>query len=52
MSKPNSSSIITQREAFKSSEGTDMPAGLYIHLTQYPEEGVLGPLGVDLPQAV
>ena len=43
---------ITQREAFTSTDGDDMPAGLYVHLTEYPEEGVHGPLGVDLPQGV
>ena len=42
---------ITRRAAFTSTEGDDMPAGLYVHLTEYPEEGVYGPLGVELPQA-
>ena len=42
---------ITQRAAFTSTEGDAMPAGLYVHLTEYPDEGVYGPLGVDLPQA-
>ena len=41
---------ITQRAAFTSTDGDSMPAGLYVHLTEYPEEGVYGPLGVDLPQ--
>ena len=40
---------ITQRAAFTSTDGDAMPAGLYVHLTEYPEEGVYGPLGVDLP---
>ena len=39
---------ITQREAFTSDDGEAMPAGLYAHLTEYPEEGVYGPLG-DAP---
>lgn len=41
---------ITRRAAFKSTDGDDMPAGLYVHLKEYPDEGVYGPLGVDLPQ--
>ena len=41
---------ITRRMAFTSTDGDDMPAGLYVHLTEYPNEGVFGPLGVDLPQ--
>lgn len=40
---------ITRRAAFKTTDGDDMPAGLYVHLTEYPEEGVYGPLGVMLP---
>ncbi len=43
---------ITQRAAFTSTDGEEMPAGLYVHLTDYPDEGVYGPLGVDLPQLV
>lgn len=38
---------ITEREAFTSSEGEAMPAGLYVHLAEYPEEGVYGPLGIE-----
>lgn len=41
---------ITRRAAFTSTDGDDMPAGLYVHLAEYPEEGVYGPLGVELPQ--
>jgi hypothetical protein len=41
---------ITRRMAFTSTDGDDMPAGLYVHLTEYPDEGVFGPLGVDLHQ--
>lgn len=41
---------VTQRAAFTSSDGDDMPAGLYVHLTEYPEEGVYGPLGIEFPQ--
>ena len=41
---------ITRRMAFKSTDGEAMPAGLYVHLTEYPDEGVFGPLGVELPQ--
>lgn len=37
---------LTEREAFVSSDGEQMPAGLYCHLTEYPEEGCYGPLGV------
>lgn len=28
-----------------SSEDEPMPPGLYLHFDEYPEEGVLGPLG-------
>jgi hypothetical protein len=37
---------LTRREAFTSTEGEAMGAGLYLHFTEYPEEGVNGPLGV------
>lgn len=30
-------------------EGTDEPAGFYAYFTEYPEEGVYGPLGVRVP---
>lgn len=43
---------ITKREAFTSSEGEAMPAGLNVHLAEYPEEGALGPLSVDAPHTV
>jgi hypothetical protein len=36
---------ITLRDAFTSTEGDAMPAGLYVHLTEQPVEGVYGPLG-------
>jgi hypothetical protein len=36
---------IVQREAWVSGEGEKMLAGLYAYITDYPEEGVCGPLG-------
>ncbi|WP_429169353.1 hypothetical protein [Aeromonas hydrophila] len=31
--------------AFTSTDGEDHPAGLYAYLTEYPEEGIFGPVG-------
>lgn len=36
--------VLTKREAFTSTEGDAMEAGIYAHLADYPEEGVYGPL--------
>lgn len=36
---------ITHRMAFKSTDGDEMSEGLYVHFTEYPDEGVFGPLG-------
>jgi len=37
--------IIQKREAFTSLDGEDKSAGLYAFLTEYPEEGLYGPIG-------
>lgn len=37
--------VLFYRRAFKSTDGDDMPAGVYVHLADYPEEGVFGPVG-------
>ena len=36
---------IMYREAFVSTDGEAMPAGMYAYDTEYPEDGVNGPLG-------
>ncbi|MFQ2467589.1 hypothetical protein ACK312_04715 [Aeromonas caviae] len=37
--------VLFYRRAFKSTDGDDMPAGVYVHLADYPEEGLFGPVG-------
>ncbi|WP_323941631.1 hypothetical protein [Aeromonas caviae] len=37
--------VLFYRHAFKSTDGDDMPAGVYVHLADYPEEGVYDPVG-------
>lgn len=37
--------VLFYRRAFKSTDGDEMPAGVYVHLADYPEEGVFGPVG-------
>ena len=39
--------IFQKLEAFKSTDGEDHPAGLYAYLTEYPEDGLYGPIGCD-----
>ncbi|RDE60969.1 hypothetical protein [Aeromonas veronii] len=39
--------IINKPEAFISLDGEDMPAGLYALFTDYPEEGLHGPIGAS-----
>lgn len=45
--------VLAEREAFTSTDGDDMPAGLYVWLEDYPEEGCIGPLedtaSIDAP---
>lgn len=40
--------VLFYRRAFKSTDGGDMPAGVYVHLADYPEEGLFGPVGGGL----
>lgn len=42
-----SSWTVGEREAFVTDEGEQMPAGLYATCTDYPDEGFIGPLGVE-----
>lgn len=37
--------VLFYRRASKSTDGDDMPAGVYVHLADYPEEGLFGPVG-------
>ncbi|WP_270830665.1 hypothetical protein [Aeromonas sp. QDB03] len=37
--------VLFYRRAFKSTDGDDMPAGVYVHLADYQEEGLFGPVG-------
>lgn len=37
--------IFHMAEKFTSTDGEDHPAGLYACLTEYPEEGLYGPIG-------
>lgn len=48
-SERDSELTITEREPFVCPEDGPMPAGLYAHFTDYPEEGWIGPLGVTWP---
>lgn len=41
---------IVWRDAFTSSDGDAMPAGFYCYDTEYPEEGLHGPLGAGTAQ--
>lgn len=43
----SSVTIIKRHDAFTSTDGEFMAAGLYAYLTEYPEEGLFGPLGAD-----
>ncbi|VUF54090.1 hypothetical protein [Escherichia phage Fraca] len=38
-------SVIKMDKTFASSEGDIRPAGVYAYLTEYPEEGLYGPIG-------
>lgn len=37
--------LFHRASAFTSTDGEDHPAGLYAYLTEYPEEGIFGPIG-------
>ncbi|ELB2792424.1 hypothetical protein QMX34_003012 [Aeromonas hydrophila] len=38
-------SVIKMDKAFASGEGDIRPSGVYAYLTEYPDEGLYGPLG-------
>ncbi|GKQ96004.1 ASCH/PUA domain-containing protein [Aeromonas hydrophila] len=37
--------VLLNRGAFTSTDGEEMPAGVYAYLAEYPEEGLHGPIG-------
>ncbi|MGU5889752.1 hypothetical protein [Aeromonas hydrophila] len=37
--------ILHKAEPFVSTDGEAHPAGLYAYLTEYPDEGIYGPIG-------
>lgn len=37
--------VLLNREAFTSTDGEEMPSGVYAYLAEYPEEGLYGPIG-------
>lgn len=37
--------VLLNREAFTSTDGDEMPRGVYAYLAEYPEEGLYGPVG-------
>lgn len=41
--------VVQERAAWDDDEGDHHEAGLYLHFEEYPEEGVMGPLGADQP---
>lgn len=44
--------LIQHASPFTSADGERLPAGLYAVLTEYPEEGIYGPLGTFSSTAV
>jgi hypothetical protein len=39
---------LVEKDAFISTDSEEMPAGLYVCLAEYPEEGLYGPIGQEV----
>lgn len=39
---------LVEKDAFISTDSEEMPAGLYVCLTEYPEEGLYGQIGQEV----
>lgn len=40
--------ILVEKDAFISTDNESMPAGLYVCLADYPDEGLYGPIGQEI----